>query len=164
MVILVGTDHTLQTTRLQLKAYLEGLCRKFNIRAIAEEMNAEALSDLNTVSSIPQRVAGVLRIPHRYCDPNRAERAKLDIRQENDIRKQAFLSNAALSESEIAACVAESHAKREQYWLMQLRNLNAWPVLFVCGADHVASFSELLALENISVHVAVEDWANGRNS
>ena len=68
MVILVGTDHTLQTTRLQLKAYLEGLCRKFNIRAIAEEMNAEALSDLNTVSSIPQRVAGVLRIPHRYCD------------------------------------------------------------------------------------------------
>lgn len=160
MVIVVGTSHTIQTANLELMPFLENLCRKFKVRAVAEEMSEEALAEKSCAASIPMQVASVLRLPHRFCDPNKVERAKLEIRQENDIRLEAFLSNSTMSESEIAACVAESHAKRERYWLEQLRSLNAWPVLFICGANHVASFCQLLTQQGIIAHVAAEGWAS----
>ncbi len=160
MVIVVGTSHTIQTADLDLKLFLERLCREFKVRAVAEEMSEEALAEKSCAASIPMQVASALRVPHRFCDPNRVERAKLEIRQENDIRVEAFLSNSTLSESEIAACIAESHAKRERYWLEQLRGLSVWPVLFICGANHVASFCQLLKQQGIVAHVAAEDWAS----
>ena len=157
MVIVVGTSHTIQTTDLTLQPYLESLVQKFNIRAVAEEMNEMALAERNCTESIPRQVASVLQIPHRFCDPNRAERVQLGILQENDIRISAFPSS--LPEAEVAKRVAESHAKRERYWLEQLRSLNLWPVLFVCGADHVTSFRQLLTAEGVAVHIAAEDWS-----
>lgn len=163
MVIVVGTSHTIQTTEPALHPFLENLCQNFNVRAITEEMSEEALAENNRAASIPMHLANALQIPHQFCDPDRTRRAALDIRQENEIRLEAFLSNSALSEAEIAARVADSHAKRERYWLDQLRDLNIWPVLFVCGADHVASFCHLIKQQGIAVHVAAEDWASIEN-
>lgn len=159
-IIVVGTSHTIQIADQALKPFLERLCRDFNIRAMAEEMNEEALAETNCASSIPMRIASALKIPHRFCDPNRTERAKLGIRQENEFRIQAWLSSSTLSDSELAARVTESYAMRERYWLEQLRELNVWPVLFICGADHVSSFCELLKQQSIAAHVAAEDWAS----
>lgn len=159
-IIVVGTSHPIQIADLALKPFLENLCRDFNVRAVAEEMNVEALAEHKCTSSIPMQIAGGLQMPHRFCDPNNAERAKLGIRQENEIRIQAWLSSSTLSESEIAAQLTESYAMRERYWLEQLRDLNVWPVLFICGADHVASFCELLKQQNFTAHVASEDWAS----
>lgn len=158
MVIVVGTSHTIQVADLELKPFLESLCQDFKVHAVAEEMNEEALAEKNCTESVPMQAASALQIPHRFCDPNRAARAELGIRQENDIRISAFPST--LSESEVAMRLAESHAKRERYWLEQLRSLNLWPVLFVCGADHVASFCHLLQQEDIVLHIAAEDWAS----
>lgn len=159
MVIVVGTSHTIQIGEPELLPYLVSLCRKFDVRAVAEEMNEEALTEKDHAASIPMQVASSLQLPHRFCDPNRAERASLEIRQENEIRVQASPSNSTLSESDIAARVTKSHAKRERYWLDQLHSLNVWPVLFICGADHVESFRNLLAQQSIVAHVAAEDWA-----
>jgi len=159
-IIVVGTSHTIQIADPALKPFLESLCRDFNVRGVAEEMNEEALAEKNCTSSIPMEIASALQMPHRFCDPNRTERAKLEIRQENEIRIQAWLSSTTLSDSELAARVKESYATRERYWLEQLRTLNAWPVLFICGADHVASFCELLKQQGIAAHVAAEDWAS----
>ncbi len=158
MIIVIGTGHTTQIADLKLKPFLESLCQEFNVLAVAEEMNEEALAEKSCVASIPMQVASALGIPHRFCDPNRTQRAELKIRQENDIRISAFPST--LPESEVAARLAESHAKRERYWLEQLCGLNLWPVLFVCGADHVASFCHLLKQEAIVTHVAAKDWAS----
>lgn len=158
MIIIVGTSHTIQVSDLELKPFLESLCQEFKVHAVAEEMNEEALAEKHCTASIPMQVASELQIPHRFCDPNMTERVKLGIRQENDIRISAF--PCTLAEPEVAACLAESHAKRERYWLEQLRSLNLWPVLFVCGADHVASFCHLLKQEDIVVHIAAEDWAS----
>lgn len=160
MIVVVGTSHSIQTANLELKAFLESICKEFKICAIAEEMNEEALAERGCAESIPMQVANALRLPHRFCDPNRKERARLDIRQENDFRVQAWLSQSQSSESEIAARVAESHAKRERYWLEQLRTLNLWPVLFVCGADHVRTFCQLLKQQGISAQIGAEDWAS----
>lgn len=158
MIIVVGTSHSIQIVNLELKAFLLNLCEEFKVFAVAEEMSRDALAERNCSTSIPMQVANALQLPHRLCDPNRGQRAKLEIGQENDIRVQAWRSGSELSESEIAELVAESHAKRERYWLEQLRDFNVWPVLFVCGADHVPSFYQLLKQQGISVHVAAEDW------
>jgi len=160
MIIVVGTSHAIQTTDLELKSFLENLCQEFKVRAIAEEMNEEALAEKVCAASIPMQVASTLQLPHRLCDPNREKRAQLEIHQENDIRIQAWLSQTTLSESEIAVRIAESHAKREQYWLEQLGYLDLWPVLFVCGADHVLSFCQLLKQQGISVYIAAEYWVS----
>lgn len=158
MVIVVGTSHSIQATSEELKPFLKSLCRKYKVRAMAEEMSAEALAERKCPASIPMQVADSLRVAHQFCDPTRSERVKLGIQQENDIRAQAFLSGEP--EADIAKRLVESHAKRERYWLEQLRGLNLWPVLFVCGADHVASFCQLLRQEGISAHVAANDWAS----
>lgn len=159
-IIVVGTSHTIQIADPELKPFLETLCREFNVLAVAEEMNEEALAEKDCTASIPMQIASALQMPHRFCDPNRTEREKLEIRQENQIRTQAWLSNSTLSESEIAARVTESHVKRERYWLEQLHSLNVWPILFICGANHVASFCKLLKQQSIAAHVAAEDWGS----
>ncbi len=124
MVIVVGTSHPIQIADPELKPFLENLCREFNVRAGAEEMNEEALAEKDCTASSPMQIASTLQMPHRFCDPNRAERAKLEIRQENQIKIEAWLSGTTLSDSELATHVTESYAKRERYWLEHLRTLN----------------------------------------
>lgn len=154
-VIIVGTSHSIHIASRKLMPFLERLCRNFAVSAVAEEMSEDALLESNCTASIPMQMANALRLPHRFCDPNTAERARLGIRQQNDILISAFLGN--LSETEVAVRLADSHAKCESYWLAQLRDLNLWPVLFVCGANHVDTFFNLLRHEDIAVRVAVED-------
>jgi predicted XRE-type DNA-binding protein len=158
IIIIVGTSHTIQTTELKLKVFLEELCRKFSVRAVAEEMFEEALAEKDCAESIPMQVADALQIEHKFCDPNMSKRTELGIFQENQIRVQNWISNSQLSESEIAELVIVSHGKREQYWLEQLRSLNVWPVLFICGSNHVTSFHKLIEQQGFVAHIAADDW------
>lgn len=158
MIIIIGTSHTIQTTEPNFKVFLEKLCQEFSVRAVAEEMNEVALAEKNYAESMPMQIAKALQIEHKFCDPNRSKRTELGIFQETEIRYQAWISRSKQTESEIAALVVASHVKREQYWLEQLRSLNVWPVLFICGADHVTSFKHLVEQQGIAVHIAAEDW------
>lgn len=160
MIIIVGTSHAIQIADPALQPFLESLCREYNVRAMAEEMSEEALAQNRCAASIPMQVASVLALPHKLCDPNNAERAKLEIYQVSEIRMWNSISNSALSESEIAARLKESYEKRERYWLERLRCLNVWPVLFICGSDHVASFCKLLEVQSIAAYVVAKDWAS----
>ena len=158
MLFIVGTSHTIQIGSLEFKSFLDELCRVFNIRALAEEMSMNALEERGSSTTIPMQVASVLQIPHRLCDPNSEQRDRLGIHQVSDIRRQIFITNSNLSDSEILKRLEESNARRERHWLEQLRTLNSWPVLFVCGADHVASFFRLASQEGIITEIAVKDW------
>src|SRR5262245_57529969 len=119
MVIIVGTSHSIQmgiddATDLgghNFEAFIRDLCKAHAIRAVAEEMNPDALAERSCTTSVLSRLANALGLEHRFCDPNRSERFRLGILQENDIRAQAFFSRR--SEPEIMACVTESHTKRE---------------------------------------------------
>ena len=158
MVIVVGTNHSLQLANLELKSVLEGLCHVFNVRAIGEEMSEEALAEKSCAASIPMQIAAAFQLAHRLCDPNTAERATLGIRQEGQIRMAVWPSRYPLPEPEVIRLLKESYEIRERYWLEQLRSLNVWPVLFICGSDHVTSFCRLLKQQSIQTHVAAEDW------
>lgn len=131
VVIIIGTSHSIQRTSDKLKYFLKDSCRIHNIAAVVEEMSSDALEEVSCSASIPMRVARFLGVLHLFCDPSRAERARLGILQESDIRAQGFLKN--WSEEEIQQRIIESDAKRERYWFDQLRDLDQWPILYSYG-------------------------------
>jgi len=162
--LVLGTDHRYQTrdtdfAEVQHNAFAQFVaetCRAYGICAIAEENNTQALAEASVEESVPQRIAHTLGLTHQHCDPDRATRTKLGIRQENDIRAQAFLER--WSETVVQEKLEASHRARERYWLQQIIALNVWPVLFVCGADHSTSLLSLLPEHDVQVELVANDW------
>ena len=166
---LIGTSHPYQTAEERcppqgaqaFQRFLSEACRRYGIRTVAAEMNAEALAEVKRNESIPQRVAKDLSLKHRFCDPNREERGKLGIFQENYLRIKSF-PNPPMPEDEIKRQLLEGDRRREQYWLECLLTEPQveWPVLFICGADHVKSFERILKDKGFSVECIAEDWSH----
>lgn len=160
-VVLVGTCHTYQlpdnSAASEFDKLLRELCVAGGVKAIAEEMNTEALAESNAHHSTGELVARALDILHRYCDPNRDQRQALGIMQENPIKATAHIRG--WDRRRIRQEILASHLAREQYWLQQIRELDRWPLLFVCGANHVGSFKKLLSTNDIRVRVGRRDWA-----
>ena len=164
-VFLFGTDHRYQRrssdfSEVQHKAFIQKLddvCDAKLVEAIAEECSLEALKENNIDESVPEIFSKKNGIVHKYCDPNREKRANLNISQENDIRASAIFNN--WSEDKIQEEILLSHNRRESYWMDMLYKLNQWPVLFICGADHVQSFSHVLRNNDIDVEIIECDWS-----
>lgn len=110
--------------------------------------------------SIPQRVAKELSLKHLFCDPNMKERTERGIFQENYLRVKSF-PNPPMPEDEIKRQLLEGDRRREQYWLERLLTEPEveWPVLFICGACHVESFSRILENKGFIVEHIEDDWA-----
>jgi hypothetical protein len=68
-----------------------------------------------------------------------------------------------ISELEIPKQLQASHDRREQYWLDRILELDCWPVLFICGADHVDSFGAKARGCGLSVKVLISDWSPSAN-
>ena len=164
IVVLVGTSHSIQMatggTCQQLvdrfEAFLTNLCATKGIRGVAEELNPEALALRNRSTSIPQRIAVARKLEHRFCDPNRQERADLGIVEETQIEMKAWVHE--WSKNETATQQTMHRTMRERLWLRELNRMEQWPVLFVCGANHMSSFQQILEQDNITVCVAAKDW------
>ncbi len=143
----------------ELQDFLIGLCRTHGIRAVAEELSTEALAQCGHAASIPMQAAKLEKVEHRFCDPDSAERVRLSIcLDELLMRAQGQLDG--LSEIDIASRIVSEHAKRERYWFAKIQALDQWPILFICGANHVGNFRALLEREGFTVTVAAEDWAS----
>jgi hypothetical protein len=142
IVYLVGTDHRFQ--RVGSFGVSEEVSAEFTVqltqlineragRGIAEEMSPEGLG-LHRIhgGSLAFHLARELGLPHAYCDPPK------NVRQQQHI---------------------VSHADRERSWLDQLRAFTAFPCLFILGADHVVSFSQLLNESDFTATVLFDDWS-----
>ena len=157
-VYLVGTRHSYmgqgrhpmfgQVTMAELdkfKAYLKDLVTHLDLQAIAEEMSVEGLGtnprrDLPPDESIAFQVAREMNnIPHCYCDPDTPRRQVLGI-------------------SVGGKDTAEDTRKREADWMRRVDELDTFPCLFVCGADHVQSFRSVLERSKCRVEVLADDW------
>lgn len=163
-ILVLGTDHGFQredpkfsnAMHLQFADFLRRTIQDSSIVAVAEENNHEALSEHSREVSVPESIAADLGIPHRHCDPNRQTRSVLGIRQENSIRIQNFPEK--VSEDEVQNQLNASDRKREEYWLQQLLELNSWPVLFICGANHVNPFLKLIESNGMQTFLVASDW------
>ena len=160
---LIGTSHTNQrpghATEGEFRKLIKDVCRALKVRAIAEELSLEALSQKDAAYSICEDIAKAAGLSHRYCDPDNAQRKTLNIRGKQDIAWEGFCCN--WSEERIEQEVTASHSIRERHWLAQLLELDSWPVLFVCGEDHIDSFSLVLKNEGLHVDVVARDWPTG---
>lgn len=164
-VVLIGTSHKYQMRARdvetedvdQFEHLLSSLCSKHMAEGIAEEMSQTALAGRGVSESVAQMVSAALGVAHQLSDPPPAIREQLGvICDENFFRAEGWLQN--WSPERIETEVRKSHDIRERYWLTQLRILNAWPVLFVCGAIHLEPFSALLRENGFEVVVAFSDW------
>ncbi len=153
MIHSVGTDHELQHTgkpsqapvetankaRDDLKAHLRQLAEEIRPTVIAEEFSPDVLNILNAASNV-KAVADQLCIEHRFCDPSIAERARVGLplhgTEDCDPGERRRFD-----------------AIREAYRLEALTDVLDRTVLFVCGADHVSSFSRLRHERGIAARV-----------
>ncbi len=163
-VLITGTSHEYQ--RLlpgssdpepeQFRIVVTTTCQQKGVKAIAEEMSFEALERHGVHQSVCQQVADALRIPHRFCDPSSQERRDLGIIEDDDIRLRGFFADQ--DQQEVEAKVRASYGIRERRWLEYLLELDSWPVMFVCGADHVEPFRALLKANDVAAHVLFTNW------
>ncbi len=136
---------------------LRKLCKKFSIRAISEENSLEAQKEGNLPHSIPYEIAQSLKITHQYCDPTRAKRNELGIRQETCIEISQFPD--VVDEDFFNSEVAKSHQKREGYWLQEIGKQNFWPTLLICGTSHVDSVARQASGLGLKNQILYKDWS-----
>lgn len=141
MIHLLGIDHSIQVDvhekYLETKKYKNFLklnIIKYKINLVAEEFSKEILSfpyNANLISTTTKTVTDDLGIKHRYCDPSPTKRIKMSIN--NDL-------------------------KREQYWMIKIKDLINDHIIFVCGKDHLKTFSYLLKKNNFTVKVFADTF------
>lgn len=123
---------------------------------LAEELNPQALEEVGKTTSVMQLVAAELAIPHLFCEPDRTERAKLGIRDENEIRVSSFPND--LHESVVQSLLAESWRRREQEWLRRLVGARSKNVVFVCGSEHISTFVAFAQQQGVQCKVVDDSW------
>lgn len=168
---LIGTSHTYQLgpnarhlsetpctpdDEVAFADWLRAIARQHAVAAIAEELNEDALADARVARSIPQRLARDLGLQFRFCEPSRKWRQDAGILTDDEARAQAWMDN--LTAEELQDKQRHWFDLREAFWLEQLQDLAAWPVLFICGADHVQSFGALLATAGIPCMILHKHW------
>jgi len=86
----------------------------------------------------------------------------LGIRTDEDIRIEGWLKSWTQKQIEavVAKCGTDASDRiREQHeWLRRIQELDTWNLLFICGANHFASFANLLQRAGIAVIEACQDW------
>lgn len=163
-VALIGTSHKYQCpgggandmSLAQFDGFLSQTCLKVGAKAVAEEMSKAALEERGTRASIAQRVCARLRLLHQLSDPPPDVRRQLSIEGVSDLKLKGFMND--WPQERVESEVRQSHDKRELHWISQLLTLNAWPVVFVCGADHVEPFVAKLLAHGLLVEIVCGDW------
>jgi hypothetical protein len=148
MLYLIGVDHSVQhdgraayqdpeftRLRVEFPTFLDKAARETGAKVIAEESNSDVLKKFAATKSIPYAVASEIGVRHLFCEPCVVERKQLGI---------IGIKNPA------------DFRKREASWMEKLMVIEEGLVLFVLGADHVGSFSELAKNSGFSVSVIEE--------
>jgi len=157
MIYIHAVDHSAQhkgkdydpVGASRLEKMLESLWGKKDISVVAEEFSEEACEKSTVKASVCKEVSYRLKLQHIYCDPNSRERNELGIPTEAEIWIQAKieLSVQYIKKENFAYCdqlAAKYHLIREKFWLKKLERQRGENVIFICGHDHIDSFSTML--------------------
>ncbi len=155
MIYLIGVNHGVQYQTekndpaqakiiLKFKNYLDQKIQELKICVLAEEMSQYALEKNHATKHIVKEISHKNQIEHLMCDPSPSERKKLGI------------TSALVS-------VLDKEAKkyfpqREQFWLDKISNKLLKNVIFICGNQHISTFSILLKHNGVNIKVLSENW------
>ncbi len=137
-------------------SYIHTLCDLYKIRTIAEEMSLDVMKEKGFSSSGVQQLCTENGLYHQYSDPSREDRKKLNILQEADISAKGFIND--WTPKQVDSEILVSYQIRENIWLSRINEFDVWPLLFICGANHFDSFSNLLSENRFEVVKADQDW------
>ena len=101
------------------------------VTEIAEEFSEDALDKSNSTYCTAREVATKLCIAHRFCDPTTEER-----------RQHAVFTDI----------------QREEFWLTRLSGSKEEDILFICGDDHIESFSNRLTMAGYPNKILSRRW------
>jgi hypothetical protein len=152
-----------QSTSKEIESFrslVRTVCKEFRAQAVAEEFCEERVKQRNSEKSVCLQEACSLNLHHRYCDPDTLKREQLGIRDRADVQHELQLERREQNppKEKLHAAYRKEDEKRERCWLEELRSLDVWPVVFVCGASHVEWFRQLLENEGLSCEVIVSRW------
>jgi hypothetical protein len=102
--------------------------------AVQSEISIEPLRGRHTVCD---EVAKKENLFHILCDPTCSERQALGISKEN---------------------TPSDDEKREKEWLRRLMQSCRYPVLVVCGANHLCSFAQLCRDQGLVPTIVTDDF------
>lgn len=189
MIYIIGTNHSVQVRRpaklnadsdLDLEeidalerqtieafsGYLENTVKLLEADAIAEEASEEFVAmHGHGASSVAKDIGSKSAIPHLFCDSNTAERKTLGLRTGPELVSYA---KQVASTTGVDWCdvhreeVKKGFEVREDAWLEALMSLKPKYnlVIFLCGADHVGTFTATLASRGIPSRIHCRDWIN----
>ena len=143
-IFLVGVDHKIQYNNAndgpkwrgdvrKFEDYLVSHCQNHAVDLLAEEFSEEAVHINNATGCTVRDAARRLNRPHIFCDPDTPQR------KERGITKH-------------------DHNRREMFWLERLNGTTGQRVLFICGDDHVDSFSHKLQAAGFEAQVLSRGW------
>ena len=144
LAYLIGVDHRIQYTNAScgpewkadikaLEDYLADKAVELNVDLLAEEFNEEYLVRNHSTGCTVRDAAGRVEKQHIFCEPDAAE------------REAKKLNTPDL---------------RESFWLDRLLKSGASSLLFVCGDDHLKSFSKKLNAAGFETTILSENWGN----
>jgi hypothetical protein len=146
-IFIIGTDRNYQ--RGYAPGYCQGAFDEFRetlrqavaekgIRGIGEEMNVDGLRTWawQPDGSLAFKLASELSISHRYCDAS----------------KETEKNSGPMTPD-----------NRERYWIKELQGFEAFPALFICGADHVDGFKTRSEDAGYHAEIVNRDWRPERN-
>jgi hypothetical protein len=160
-ISIIGTHHPIQlegnvekSGQDEFVALIEQVVHLLGIELIAEEMSEEGLDGTNC--STASKVALELGIEHLFCDPTTEERRALGIADVGRIK--AFAAMGLRRAESASEQIKAAYSRREREWLRRIEEAKTWPVLFVCGADHVEPFRRLCSESGLKVQVLEGEW------
>jgi len=154
MIYLIGVYHQIQYLRDDDKdPYIREEVRKFRknlieeinqkgIKLLAEEFSTEVCQINQVEKSAAQIVSEKVAIEHRFCDPDKEQRA---------LRK-------------IKCGDPDSIDKRRSYWLDCILDCIDIPTIFICGDNHVEGFKSKLEDAGFTVEVLGRNWGKKINN
>lgn len=183
MIHIIGTSHSLQVwtdakrngesldarkeTVEAFESYLADVARSLKVDLIAEEASDEwVAAHGHGASSVAKEVAEQLGIQHLFCDPDTDQRHAIGLKVGEEMVSHAMTLSketgrewADVRDAEIK----KGFSIREAVWLERLEGCGAnnRSILFVCGADHVDTFSAALDAQKILANIHHRDWTEG---
>lgn len=154
-IYLLGTTHGNQVVGCpgsnwkEFEEFLLRTAEELSLRAIAEELNDEAVVGLRGTDSVARQVCNRLGIGHLYCDPDSSQREKLGIpsTQELKTRLGYGLILNHVQRDRLDAETKKYWSQREKHWLSCFQQIRGDDFLFVFGSSHMQSFSDRLSDE-----------------
>ncbi len=144
----------------RFKSYLHDTVRSTMVAAIAEETNQEIENRTNE-KSMARLIAEGMSPPILYvpCEANSEERKALGIPTDEEILDRCRGQGVS---DPLEQCRDSELLKyfplREKFWIERLRRVAVGATLFLCGPNHIRTFSCRLTENGIPCKIMSFDW------